>query len=99
SLDAALKAIGKLDLDAGPAAGRAAAQSAGLITEQTFELEVCMELSKAHGWGKRIFEQKKTLAGLVERILKDGEKLVGVALPVGASGFGRTRKSTPRFEH
>jgi hypothetical protein len=98
-IDAALKAIGKLDLDAGPAAGREAAESVGRITEETFELEVCMELYKDHGWGKRIFEQKKTLAGLVERILKDAEKLVGQALPVGASGFGRTRKSTPRFEN
>jgi hypothetical protein len=98
AIDEALKAISRLDLDAGPAIGRKLAERVGLVTEQTFELEVCMELDKAHGWGKRIFEQKKTLANLVERILKDAEKLYGQALPVGASGFGRTRKSTPRFE-
>jgi hypothetical protein len=98
AIDQALKAIGKLDLDAGPKAGQAAAERVGLITEQTFELEVCMELYREHGWGKRIFEQKKTLANLSERILKDAEKQTGLSLPVGASGFGRTRKSTPRFD-
>ncbi len=98
AIDEGLKAIAKLDLDAGPQAGRVAAQRVGLATEQTFELEVCMELYKDNGWGKRIFEQKKTLAGLVERILKDSEKLMGQALPTGAQGFGRTRKSTPRFD-
>jgi len=97
-IDEALKAIAKLDLDAGPKVGRAVAQRVGLITEQTYELEVCMELYRDHGWGKRIFEQKKTLANLAERILKDAEKLVGLALPIGASGFGKTRKSTPRFD-
>jgi hypothetical protein len=97
-IEEALKAVAKLDLDAGPAASRKAAERVGLMTEQLFELEVCMELYRDHGWGKQIFEQKRTLANVVERILKDGEKLFGQALPVGASGFGRTRKSTPRFE-
>jgi hypothetical protein len=98
-IDAALKALGKLDPDAGPATARAAAQQVGLITDQTFELEVCMELYKDHGWGKRILEQKKALAAIVERLLKEGEKLVGQALPVGGSGMSRLRKQTPRFEN
>ncbi len=97
-IDAALKALGKLDLDAGPATARAAAHEVGLMTEQTFELEVCMDLYKDHGWGKRILEQKRALAAMAERFFKEGEKLAAQALPIGGSGMARLRKQTPRFE-
>jgi hypothetical protein len=70
----------------------------GLITEQTFELEVCVELTRDHGWGRHVFEQKKALAAAVERILKEAEKQVDQALPMPPSGFGRARKPAPRFD-
>jgi hypothetical protein len=97
-IDEALKAISKLDLDAGPAAGREAAERIGLITEQTFELEVCIELTRDQGWGKRIMDQKKTLASVAEARLKDAEKLSAAALPTGSAGLSRFRKATPRLE-
>ena len=46
-IDESLRAISKLDLDAGPEAGRAAGRLVELITQQTFELEVCIELTTA----------------------------------------------------
>ena len=55
-IDEALNAVSRLDLDAGPAAGREAAERIDLITAQTFELEVCIELTRDHGWGKRILD-------------------------------------------
>jgi hypothetical protein len=94
-IDEALRAIGKLDLDGGPAAGRAAAERVGLITEQTFELEVCIELNRENGWGKRIMDQKKALASVVEGRLKDAEKLSLTALPTGSSRMARFRKAVP----
>jgi hypothetical protein len=97
-VDAGLKLIAKLDLDAGPEPARAAAQRVGLMTEQGFELEACMDLYKDHGWGRRILEQKKSLAGMVERLFKDGEKLVGQALPTGSARLSKLRKHVPRFE-
>ncbi|MFL5296123.1 MAG: hypothetical protein ACJ798_07045 [Phenylobacterium sp.] len=98
-IDEALKAIGRLDLDAGPAAGRAAARRVGLITEQTFELEVCMELTRDHGWGKRILDQKRSLAAIVERLFKDAEKQAGAALPLGGgAGAQRFRKTMPKLD-
>ncbi len=97
-IDEALKAIGHLDLDGGAQAGRAAAALVTLITEQVFELEVCIELNREHGWGHRILGQKQSLAGVVEGRLRDAEKLVTAALPTQASGFGRRRKTWPKLD-
>ncbi len=97
-IDEAMKAVSRLDLDAGPDAGREAADRIGLITDQTFELEVGMELTRDHGWGKRILEQKKALAAIVEARLKDAEKLSAAVLPTGSAGINRFRKTTPRLE-
>jgi hypothetical protein len=97
-IDEALKAIGKLDLDGGHETGREAGRLVELITQQTFELEVCIELTREHGWGQRIVGQKKALAGLVEGCLRDAEKLIAAALPSQSSGFGRPRKSGPKLD-
>jgi hypothetical protein len=97
-IDDALKAISKLDLDAGPEAGRVAGRLVELITQQTFELEVCIELTRDHGWGHRIVGQKKALANLVEARLREAEKLTTAALPMESSGFSRPRKSGPKLD-
>jgi hypothetical protein len=97
-IDEALKAISRLDPDGGPAAGRVAAESLGLTTEQTFELECCIELTRDHGWGKRIMDQKKTLASVAENRLKDAEKLAAAALPTGSSRMARFRKAVPSLD-
>ncbi|HEX3367607.1 hypothetical protein [Phenylobacterium sp.] len=97
-IDESLKAISKLDLDGGREAGREAARRVELITRQTFELEVCIELNREHGWGHRIVGQKKALASLVEGCLRDAEKLTAMALPNHSSGFSRPRKSGPKLD-
>ena len=97
-IDESLKAIGKLDLDAGPEAGRSAGRLVELITQQTDELEVCIELTRDHGWGHRIVGQKKTLANLVEARLRDAEKLMSATLPIQSSGFSRPRKNGPKLD-
>jgi hypothetical protein len=97
-IDEALKAIAKLDLDAGPAAGKAAARKVELITQQVFELETCIELTRETGWGHRIVGEKKGLASVVEGRLRDAEKLVTAALPMHASGFARPRRTGPNLD-
>ncbi len=97
-IDDALKAIGKLDIDGGPKAGRAAGRLVELITRQTFELEVCIEITRDHGWGHRIFGQKKTLANLVEARLREADKLTAAALPMESSGFARPRRKAPKLD-
>jgi hypothetical protein len=96
-IDEALVAIGKLDLDAGPAAGRAAGKLVELIAGQTTELEACIELSRDHGWGHRIVNQRKDLAAVVEGRLRDAEKLATAALPTASSGRLRMRRNLPRL--
>jgi hypothetical protein len=98
AIDEALKAISRLDLDAGPQAGRAAARLVELITEQVFELEGCIELTRDHGWGHRIFGQKQALANSIEVRLRDMEKLVAAALPSHSSGFSRPRRTGPNID-
>lgn len=97
-IDESLKAIGKLDPDGGREAGRAAGRLVELVTQQTFELEMCIELNREQGWGHRIVGQKKALASQVEGRLRDAEKLVAAALPVESSGFARPRHHGPKLD-
>jgi hypothetical protein len=96
-IDEALAAISKLDLDGGPLAARAAGRRVELIARQTTELEACIELSRDHGWGHRIVNQRKALAGAVEGWLRESEKLVAAALPTEKVGKLRMRRTVPRL--
>jgi hypothetical protein len=96
-IDEALQAIAKLDIDGGLKAGAAAAELVGVITQQTFEMECCIELNKDSGWGKRLHGQKMSLAAVVEGKLKDAEKLAAIALPT-QSQSGRFRKQAPKLD-
>jgi hypothetical protein len=96
-IDDALGAIANLDVDGGPEAARAAGRRAELITELTSELEGFIDLSREHGWGHRIVNQKKALASVVEGRLRDAEKLTAAALPTQPAKLARLRKSVPRL--
>jgi len=96
-IDEALVAISKFDLDAGPQAGRAAGKLVELIAGQTTELEACIELSRDHGWGHRIVNQRKALANIVEGRLRDAEKLAAAALPTVVGSKQRMRRNLPRL--
>jgi hypothetical protein len=96
-IDEALVAIGKLDLDAGPAAAAAAGRRVELIARQTTELEACIELSRDHGWGRRIVNQRKTLADVVEGWLREADKLVVAVLRTDKVGKHRLRRNQPRL--
>ena len=94
-IDDALVAIDKLDLDAGPVAGRAAGKLVDLIARQTTELEASIELSRDHGWGRRIVNQRKALIGVVEARLRDAEKMAAAALPTEMAGKQRMHRQLP----
>jgi hypothetical protein len=96
-IDEALAAISKLDLEAGPAAGRKAGRLVELIAHQTMELEACIELDRDHGWGHRIVNQRKSLASLVEGCLREAEKTAAVALPTDMAGKRRMHRKLPRL--
>jgi hypothetical protein len=96
-VDDALKAIGKLDLDAGPGVGRAAGKRVELVTQQIHELETCMDLNREHGWGLRIAKQRKGLASVVEGRLRDAEKHVKDALASQSLRIARMQRYVPRL--
>jgi hypothetical protein len=97
-IDEALVAISKLDLDAGAAAAAAAGRRVELIARQTTELEACIELSRDHGWGRRIVNQRKALASSVEGWLREAEKLVAAVLRTDQVGNKQsTRRNVPRL--
>lgn len=97
SIEAALRAIARLDLDGGPEAAREAGRKVELITIKINEMETCVDLSKEHGWGHEIVKQKKALASIVEGHLRSAEKLAGVALPTQPERIARIRKNVPRL--
>jgi hypothetical protein len=98
-IDEALAAISKLDLDAGPKAGRAAGKLVEVIARETTELEACIELSRDHGWGHRIVNQRKALASLVEGRLRETEKMAAAALPTEMASKQRMRRKLPILTH
>ena len=96
-IDEALVAISKLDLDAGAARGREAGRRIALIAAQTMELEACIDLSRKHGWGHRIVNQRKAMASLVEGCLREAERLAEAALPTEEAGKRRMHRKLPRL--
>jgi hypothetical protein len=96
-IDEALAAIAKLDVNAGPAAGRKAGRRVALIAQQTMELEACIALDRDHGWGHRIVNQRKALASLVEGCLREAEKLAAAALPTEMASKQRMHRKLPRL--
>jgi hypothetical protein len=95
-IDISLAAIKALDAARGSPAGLATGKLTELVTDQITELELCIELSRDHGWGKRIYNQKQSLAALVEAHLRETEKAVIAALPMEAVK-GRVRKAIPKL--
>ncbi len=96
-VDKALAEIATLNPDEGPAAGRAAAKQAELIVQQVLELETCMDLQRDQGWGLRVVKQRASLAGVVERRLKEADKATIEALPMHAARNVRVRRMVPNL--
>lgn len=94
-VDKALAEISKLNPDEGVAAGRAAAKQAELIVQQILELETCMDLQRDQGWGLRVVKQRASLAGVVERRLKEADKATLEALPMVSERHARGRRAVP----
>jgi hypothetical protein len=96
-VDTALNGIASLNPDEGPAAGRAVAKTVEVVVQQVLEMETCIELNREHGWGARVQKQRSSLAGVVERRLKEAERAVVEALPTQASRTPGRRRPMPRL--
>jgi hypothetical protein len=96
-VDAGLQGVARLDVDAGPTAGSAAARTLELLVHQISELESCIETAREQPWGARIARQKRTLATAVEDRLRAAEKAVGAALPTVPTRIFRMIKNLPNL--
>lgn len=94
-IESNLAQVSKLDLDAGPVAGRAVGRIVETITQQIAELEQTIQLSRESAWGGRVARQKQSLAAVVEGRLRDIEKACAIALPTQVVRVGKLTRSAP----
>jgi hypothetical protein len=96
-IDRGLAEVGRFDPDAGPVAARALAKRVEVITLQISQVDESIELARETGWGKRLADQKKTLASVVENRLREAEKAMLAALPRHPVRVARVMKDVPRL--
>lgn len=96
-IDEAMAVIGRLDTAAGVQGAREAARLVEAVTLQAAELESCIELSRESGWGKRLVEQRRNLAAVVEGRLRETEKAIAAALPTTQATIRKLRRTVPRL--
>jgi hypothetical protein len=96
-IDEELMAVHGLDVDGGQDAAAAVAKVIELVTLQVAELESTIDLSREHGWGRRLYKQKNALASVVEGRIREAEKYVTTSLPTQPPKMKRLRRSIPRL--
>ncbi|NBB15313.1 hypothetical protein GVN21_08085 [Caulobacter sp. SLTY] len=97
-IDAHLAEVRNFDTSGGEEAGRAAGRAVHRAAQAIAELDEGINLSKEGEWGKRLAQQKRSLALSVEGRLKEIENAVGQALPVQALRYSaRLIRSAPKL--
>lgn len=97
AVDEALAEVGRLNPEGGADHGRAVGKVVELITMQIGQIDESIELARDSGWGKRVAQQKKTLAAVVERRLREAERALVAALPRHPMRVARVMKDMPRL--
>lgn len=96
-IDRGLGEVRHLDPDAGVEAALGLAKTVELLTLQAHQLDESIELTRESAWGKRVAEQKKALASVVENRLREAEKAMLAALPRHPVRVARAMKDLPRL--
>lgn len=97
AIDEGLAEVTHLKADDGPVRARAVAKVVETITLQIGLIDESVELARETGWGKRLADQKRTLAAVVERRLRDADRAVIAALPRAPMRVARVMKDMPRL--
>ncbi|MDB5431357.1 MAG: hypothetical protein JWP35_2473 [Caulobacter sp.] len=93
-----LNTVRVFDTTGGPPAGQTAGQTVLIVAEAIAEMEDAFELNKEAPWGKRVCEQKQSLAAVVEKRLKEIDGLTNMAVPtVSVRTTGRLFKTLPKL--
>jgi len=84
-----------------PAGGRAAGVAAGQVIHiaamEIVEFESSIELNREGPWGKRVTQQKQSLAQLAEARLAQIDKALDAAMPLQMVKFGRGLRGQPKL--
>ncbi len=96
-IDDVLSIVDDLDLTGGAVAGTQAAVQAGLVVQKIHEIETAIDLQRENGWGRRVHQQRLSLASVVEGRLRDAEKAVTDALPMHTIKGGRVSRTLPQL--
>jgi hypothetical protein len=96
-IDLKLSEFRSFDPADGRAAGLAAGQAIHLAGLEIIEFETAVELSREGPWGKRIAQQKQSLAELAELRLAQIDKALDAALPLQMVKFGKGLRGHPRL--
>lgn len=84
-----------------PAGGRAAGVAAGealhIAGMEIIEFEAAVEVNREGPWGKRINQQKQTLALLAETRLAQIDKVLDAAMPLQMVKFGKGLRGQPKL--
>ncbi len=99
-VDRRLAEVAAFKPTSGRQAAHAAAQTLHLATVEIAEVEQAVQLTATGTWGRRVAQQKKTLAETIEATLHTVDRTVAGALPVQTVRMGpRTAKGVPRLSH
>jgi hypothetical protein len=95
-IDRKLSLFRTFDPDGGRAAGVAAGQAIQVAAEEIVEFEAAVELNRDAPWGKRIMQQKQSLAQMAENRLAQIDKALDAAMPLQMVKFGKGLRGQPR---
>jgi hypothetical protein len=96
-IDRKLALFRAFDPAGGRSAGVAAGQAIQIAATEIVEFESSIEVSREGAWGKRIAQQKQTLAQLAEATLGQIDKALDAAMPLQMVKFGKGLRGHPKL--
>jgi hypothetical protein len=96
-VDRRLAEFRAFDPDGGRAAGLAAGEAIRIAGMEIGEFETTVELNREGVWGKRVIQQRQTLAQLAETRLAQIDRALEAAMPLQMVKFGSGLRGHPKL--
>jgi hypothetical protein len=96
-IDRKLSTFRAFDPDGGRAAGLAAGEAIQIAAMEIVEFEGSVDLNREGPWGKRIMQQKQSLAQMAETRLAQVDKALDSAMPLQMVKFGKGLRGLPKL--
>jgi hypothetical protein len=96
-IDRKLGLFRTFDPDGGRDAGLAAGEAIQIASMEIVEFEGAVEINREGRWGKRLMQQKQSLAQMAETRLAQVDKALDVAMPLQMVKFGKGLRGQPKL--